>query len=82
VSSFLHAYIHFFEPFNGGLYLVLLSASSTTFHEQSHARQAIERQLLLTGVMRRVQDTALSKTAPYLQIDSLPKPLGKIWSRL
>lgn len=57
---------------------MLLSASSTNFHELSHARQAIERQLLLTGVMRRVQETALSKTAPFLQIDSLPKPLGKL----
>ncbi|KAJ9519952.1 hypothetical protein QJQ45_014687 [Haematococcus lacustris] len=75
-TAFLHAYIHFLEPGQGCLYLVLLAAASDAFHALSSARVVLEQQLQQAGVVPALQAAARDPHALAVSVDTLPKPLG------
>ncbi|KAL6750489.1 trafficking protein Mon1-domain-containing protein [Haematococcus lacustris] len=75
-TAFLHAYIHFLEPGQGCLYLVLLAAASDAFHALSGARVVLEQQLQQAGVVPALQAAARDPHALAVSVDTLPKPLG------
>ena len=60
------------------VYLVLLAASPTAFHDLSSARSGLEQQLRKSGALPAMQQAAASQHGGRLAVQALPKPLG-VW---